>query len=52
MHEFAEQFVLGIETALRLTEHRHRDGREALILQKPLMRGRVVGLYEGLVALL
>ena len=52
MHEFAEQFVLGVEIALRLPEYRHRDGREALILEEPLMRRRVIGLYEDLVALL
>jgi hypothetical protein len=52
MHEFAEQVVLGIKTALCLTEDRHRDGREALILQEPLMRRRVVGLNERLMALL
>jgi hypothetical protein len=39
MHEFAEQVVLSIETALRLPKDRDWDGREALILQKPLMRG-------------
>src|SRR5262249_30701791 len=48
LHEFAEQFVLGIEPPLRLTEHLHRDRWQALVQKKPLMGGRVVdGPTEG-----
>jgi hypothetical protein len=52
LHKFAGEFVLSIEAAFGSPPDLQGDRREPLILEEPLMRGRIVGLDEGLVALL
>src|SRR4029453_19668286 len=44
--------ALGIGSAFRTPQHVPRDGGEPLITEEPLMCGGIVGLDEGLMALL
>jgi hypothetical protein len=52
LHKFAAECVWGLDAALGASQHFQRDRRQPLISEEPLMRGRIVGLDEGLVALL
>jgi hypothetical protein len=52
LREVAGEVLGGIESAFGRSQDRDRDRRESPILQEPLMGRGVVGLEEGLMALL
>src|SRR5262245_61783466 len=50
--EAAGERVFSVDTAFSGTQHLHRNGGEPVIAEQPLMCGGMVGLDEGLMALL
>jgi hypothetical protein len=51
LREAAGEFVFGIEAAFRGAQYVHWNRGQPLITEEPLMRGRIVGLDEGLMTL-
>ena len=51
VREFLHQHLLGIAPALRRPQDLDRDRWQALIGEQPLMRRRIIGVDEGLMAL-
>jgi hypothetical protein len=49
--EFLREHIWGIRPAPRCAQDRDRNGREPLSFEQALMRGRMIGLDEGLMVL-